>query len=263
MPETALLNMTLSGVLAVFLTLLRVGPLVFFMPVIGSRGVPVQVKALTALVIAVVLAPVVPLSLARLPTTALGVGLLVTREILFAGILALFVRLVFAAVQLAGQYVSISMGMGMAAAMDPQFGSQTSLIGIFWNLVAILIFLAVDGHHIFLSTLVESYRWVEPGGLRLTEASFRGMMAGVSHMFVLAIKVMAPAGAALLFSHVAMGVLAKIVPQIPVMIVAMPLNIALGFVFVGLSLSFFLPLMVRQFDMLGRLLPRLVMGLGG
>lgn len=186
-----------------------------------------------------------------------------TREILFAGILALFVRLVFAAVQLAGQYVSISMGMGMAAAMDPQFGSQTSLIGIFWNLVAILIFLAVDGHHIFLSTLVESYRWVEPGGLRLTEASLRGMMAGVSHMFVLAIKVMAPAGAALLFSHVAMGVLAKIVPQIPVMIVAMPLNIALGFVFVGLSLSFFLPLMVRQFDMLGRLLPRLMMGLGG
>ena len=263
MPETALLNMTLTGVLTVLLLLVRVGPLVFFMPVTGSGGVPTQIKVLVSLVIALILAPVVPLPLDALPATTLGFGLLAAREVLFAGILALFVRLVFAAVQLAGQYVSISMGMGMAAAMDPQFGTQTSLIGIFWNLVAILIFLAVDGHHIFLSTLVESYRWVPPGGLRLTEASFRGMMAGVTHMFVLAVKVMAPAGAALLFSHVAMGVLAKIVPQIPVMIVAMPLNIALGFVFVGLSLGFFLPLMVRNFEMLGRLLPRLVMGLGG
>jgi len=192
-----------------------------------------------------------------------GFGIFALSEMAFAAILALFARLVFAAVQLAGQYVSISMGMGMAAAMDPQFGTQTSLIGIFWNLVALLIFLAIDGHHIFLSTLVESFRWVAPGSLHLSRATFNGMMAGVTHMFVLAIKVMAPAAAVLLFSHVTMGILAKTVPQIPVMIVAMPLNIALGFLFVALSLEFFLPLMIRNFEMLGRLLPRLAMGMGG
>ncbi len=145
----------------------------------------------------------------------------------------------------------------------PQFGTQTSLIGIFWNLVAILLFLAINGHHIFITTLVDSFQWVPPGTLHLQKATFNGMMMGVMNMFVLAIKVMAPAGAVLFFSHVAMGILAKTVPQIPVMIVAMPLDIALGFIFVGLSLTFFAPLMLSNFAMLGRLLPRLAMGLGG
>lgn len=60
-----------------------------------------------------------------------------------------------------------------------------------------------------------------------------------------------------------MGILAKVSPQIPVMIVAMPMKIAIGFIFIGLSLNLFMPLMIQNFDLLGRLLPRLAMGLGG
>jgi flagellar biosynthetic protein FliR len=220
------------------------------------------VKALFVFMTALVLLPVIEINPADFPTTAVGYGVFVACEIGFGAVLSLFVRFVFAAVELAGQMVSISMGMGMAAAMDPQFGSQASLVGIFWNLIAILIFLSLDGHHIFFRTLVESFAWVHPGTLHLTQATFEGVMRGAAHMFVLAVKVMAPALAALFFSHVAMGVLAKTVPQIPVMIVAMPLNIAIGFVFIGLSLSYFLPIMARNFEMLGRLLPRLAMGMG-
>jgi len=263
MVDSVLLNWTLQQFLEVVIILTRVGPLIFFLPVTGSGGVPVQIKVLFSLMTALVLAPVVNVPVSSLPTTSLGVGIFVLTEIAFAGILSVFARLVFAAVQLAGQYISISMGMGMAAAIDPQFGTQTSLIGVFWNLIAILIFLAINGHHIFITTMVDSFRWVEPGTFTLRQATFNGMMEGVMNMFVLSIKIMAPAGAVLLFSHVAMGILAKTVPQIPVMIVAMPLNIALGFIFIGLSLTFFLPIMVSNFEMLGRLLPRLVMGLGG
>jgi len=263
MVDSVLLNWTLQQFLEVIIILTRVGPLIFFLPVTGSGGVPVQIKVLFSLMTALVLAPVVHVPVSSLPTTPLGVGIFVLTEIAFAGILSVFVRLVFAAVQLAGQYISISMGMGMAAAIDPQFGTQTSLIGVFWNLIAILIFLAINGHHIFITTMVDSFRWVAPGTFTLRQATFNGMMEGVANMFVLSIKIMAPAGAVLLFSHVAMGILAKTVPQIPVMIVAMPLNIALGFIFIGLSLTFFLPIMIDNFEMLGRLLPRLVMGLGG
>jgi len=262
MIDAKLLNWTLSQFLTVLVILTRVGPLIFLMPVTGSGGVPTQVKILFSLMTALILLPVVNIPLATMPETPVGFGLFVLTEVVFAAILSLFARLIFAAVQLAGQYVSISMGMGMAATMDPQFGTQTSLIGIFWNLTALLIFLAIDGHYIFINTMVESFQWVAPGTLHLTQATYNGMMQGAAHMFILAIKIMAPAGAVLLFSHVSMGVLAKTVPQIPVMIVAMPLNIALGFIFVALSLSFFLPVMVRDFEMLGRLLPRLAIGMG-
>jgi len=99
--------------------------------------------------------------------------------------------------------------------------------------------------------------------MHITHATFTGLMQGGAQMFVLGAKIMAPAGVALIFSHVAMGILAKIVPQIPIMILSMPLNIAIGFVFLGLSLRFFLPVMVKSFDAFGRDLFRLAMGWGG
>jgi flagellar biosynthetic protein FliR len=74
---------------------------------------------------------------------------------------------------------------------------------------------------------------------------------------------MAPASAAIFFTHVAMGIIAKTVPQIPILIVGLPLNIGVGLIFVGLSLTFFLPIMIKNFNMLGRLLTNLAVGMGG
>ena len=263
MVDTALLNWTLNQFLSLVIIITRVGPLIFFMPVLGSRSVPSQVKVLITLLISLILVPSIEVNPSDLPVTVLGFILFTASEIAFGATLAVFTRLVFAAVEISGQMVGVQMGMGMAAAMDPEFGTQVPLIGQFFNLVAILLFLSVNGHHIFFQTLVESFNWVHPGKLYLTDATYRGMMQGVAHMFVLAVKIMAPASAVLIFSHVAMGIVAKTVPQIPILMVGMPLNITLGLLFVGLSLGYFLPIMVRNFDMLGRLLPSMAMGMGG
>ncbi len=263
MVDTALLNWTLEHFLVVVIVMIRVGPLIFFMPVTGSRTVPSQVKILVTVATALVLAPVVPVHSDQLPQSVLGFLIFILSELAFAGILAVFARMVFDTVQLAGQMLGIQMGMGMAGVMDPQFGFQTSLVGQFWNVMAILIFLAINGHHLFFKTLTESFFWVEPGTLHITQATFEGVIQGASRMFFMAVKIMAPASAAVFFSHVAMGIIAKTVPQIPILIVGMPLNIGVGFIFVGLSLTYFMPLMINHFEMLGRLLPKLAQGLGG
>ncbi|MDR9500268.1 MAG: flagellar biosynthetic protein FliR [Desulfurivibrionaceae bacterium] len=262
MTDTALLNWTLNSLLVLVIVLIRVGPLLFFMPVIGAKTVPSQAKIPLIMAVALVVAPSVAVTADQLPTTALGFALFVVNEICFAAILAFFARLLFDAIQLAGQMVSIQMGMAMAGTMDPQFGNQASLVGQFWTMTAFLIFLAIDGHHIFFHTLVESYRWVAPGTLHLTEATYNGVLAAVGHMFILAVKIMAPASAAIFFSHIAMGIIAKTVPQIPILIVGMPMNILVGLLFVGFSIEYFLPLMTSQFENLGRLLPRLAQGMG-
>lgn len=263
MPEAALLNWTLTHLLSVVIILTRVAPLLFFMPVIGSPSVPAQVKILLTLMTALVLAPVVRVDPRLITGAPLGFVVLVLTEILLGATLAVFARCVFAATEIAGQMVGIQMGMGVAGVLDPQFGSQISPVGMLWNLTAILIFLSINGHHMFFSTLVESFTWLKPGAVSLTRATFEGVMQGASHMFVLAVKIMAPAGAALFFSHVAMGIVAKTVPQIPILIVGLPLNLAVGLIFAGLSLAYLLPLMVTNFEMLARLLPRLAMGMGG
>ena len=262
MADADLLNWTINQFLCLVIILIRVAPLLFFMPIIGTPAVPAQLKILFSLMTALVLVPAVPVSAADLPTTGLGILIFVLTEICFGAFLAVFARLVFAAVQVAGQMVGIQMGMGMAGVMDPQFGVQVSLVGQLWNVIAILIFLAIDGHHIFFRTLVESFAWVRPGTLHITQATYSGMMQGAAQMFVMSIKIMAPASAAVFFTHVAMGIIAKTVPQIPILIVGMPLNIGVGFVFVGLSLGYFLPLMINYFDQLGYNLPRLAAGMG-
>jgi flagellar biosynthetic protein FliR len=262
MIESALLNWTLNQVLTTLVIITRVGPLLFLMPIIGSTAVPMQIKALFTLMTALVLLPVVAVGATDLPVSPLGFGIFIASEVAFGGILAILARFIFAAVQLAGQMVGIQMGMGMAGVMDPQFGVQVSPIGQFWSLTATLLFLAINGHHIFFSTLVESFQWVRPGTMRLSQATYDGIMQGMAHMFILAIKIMAPAAVALFFAHVGMGIIAKTVPQIPILIVGMPMNIGIGLLFVGLSLGYFVPLMISSFETLGRLLPRLAQGMG-
>ncbi len=262
MIESALLNWTLGQVLNVLVIITRVGALIFLMPIIGATAVPMQVKALFTLMIALVLLPVVPVGLADLPDAPLGFVIFVATEVAFGGVLALMARFIFSAVQLAGQMVGIQMGMGMAGVMDPQSGVQVSSIGQFWSLTATMLFLAINGHHIFFSTLVESFQWVRPGTMHLSQATYDGILQGMSHMFVLAVKIMAPAAAALFFCHVGMGIIAKTVPQIPILVVGMPLNIGVGLLFVGLSLGYFVPLMINSFDTLSRVLPQLAKGMG-
>ena len=263
MTDTALLHWTLEHILSLLVIMTRVGPLIFLMPVIGSSAVPVQVKVLFTLALSLILLPVVPVSASLLPATAMGYAVLVTVEVCFGATLAFFARLVFDATDLAGQMVGISMGMGMAGTMDPEFGTQVSLIGTLWNILAILIFLGINGHHLFFRTLVESFTWVTPGSVTLGQATLKGVMHGVVQMFVLGIQIMAPAAVALFLSHVAMGIVAKTVPQVPIMLVAMPLNIGIGFLFVGLSLTYLLPLLIKNFDHMGQGLTKLAIGMGG
>ncbi len=262
MVDSSLLNWTMNSLLTLVIVLIRVGPLLFFMPVLGAKNVPNQVKMLVVFAVAFIVAPSVAVHSGQLPTTTLGFALFALNEVCFAAILAFFARLIFDAIQLAGQMVSIQMGMSMAGVMDPQFGNQVTLVGQLWTMTAFLIFFAVDGHHIFFTTLVESYQWVNPGTLHLTEATYNGILHAVGRMFILGVKIMAPASAAIFFSHIAMGIIAKTVPQIPILIVGMPLNIVIGLLFVGLSMGYFLPLMIGQFEMLDRALPRLAQGMG-
>lgn len=263
MPEAALLNWTLTQILSLVIILTRVAPLLFFMPVLGSTSVPAQVKILMALMTALVLLPVVHVNPGLISGAPLGFLVFVLSEILLGATLAVFARCVFAATGIAGQMVGIQMGMGVAGVMDPQFGTQVSPVGMLWDITTILIFLSINGHHMFFSTLVESFEWLRPGAATITKATFEGLMQGASHMFVLAVKIMAPAGAALFFTHVAMGIIAKTVPQIPILIVGLPITIAVGLIFAGLSLAYLMPLMITNFEMLARLLPRLAMGMGG
>ena len=244
------------------LILLRVSTLLFLMPVFGSRTLPMPLRAAMSMVLALVITPVVPVSADLFPESAAAMLLMAAGEIFMSMTLALFIRMVFAGLQIAGQMVGIQMGLSVANVMDPQTGVQSVIVAQFAYMIALLLFLAADGHHAVLRVLKESFEILPPGHLILSKSLYNMVMLMAEEMFILSIKLMAPVMGILLLSQVALGILAKLVPQINMLIVSFNLNVALGLFFFGLTLQFFWPVLGRSLDKAVKLMPLALKAMG-
>ena len=125
-----------------------------------------------------------------------------------------------------------------------------------------LIFIAINAHHWFIRALAESYRLVEPFGFHFNTSLMQMLLDSAGNMFIIAIKVGSPIIAALLLSTVAFGLMARTVSQLNIFIVAMPLKIAVGLLFIGFSLPFFTAFLIQLFNDLGRTIYGLLRAMG-
>lgn len=237
---------------AYFLILMRVGLILFMMPVLQARNIPHPVKAGLALLVSLVLLPITEIDPAFFPSEPLGFGLLLLSELMIGFLLGFSVRLVFASLQLAGEIAGFQMGFGMARVMDPQSGTQSTVVSEFYYLVGILFFLAVDGHHWFFKALAQSFHLLSPGEFRLQEGLLRLFLDLSGKMFVLAIKIAAPILAVMLMINVAMGIIARTIPQVNLLMTSFPITVSLGLIFLGLSLDLLWPLLKNLTDESGR-----------
>lgn len=245
------------------LVLIRVASVLFLMPVFSSNSLPVQIKAAVVLVLSILLTTVAPFTPAMFPASPLDFILLAATELFTGMTLALFLRLVFAGLQTAGQMVGVQMGLSVANIMDPQTGVQSVIVAQFAYLIALLFFLVSDGHHALLLTLYESFSLIEPGRLTLSQPLYDLIMVMGRDMFILSVKIMAPVMTILFFSQVALGILAKMVPQINMLIVSFGLNVGLGLLFLGLTLQVFWPIFSGHLELGLSLMPSAMELIGG
>ena len=238
-----LFNFSLEQFQSFLLVLMRVGAILMTVPIFGSRNLPMQLKIGLTLVTSIILFPVIPSLHSVFPTHILSFGLVMGAEIMIGMIIGFSVRLIFSGIQLAGQLVGFQMGFAIVNVMDPQTSTQLSIIAGFKNIVATLIFLAINAHHWFLRAIVSSFQIVPPMEFNFSPLLMESILGMVNRIFIIAIKVGAPLIAALLFTNVALGLIARTVPQINIFIVGFPLQIAVGMIGLALSLpvfSFFL-----------------------
>lgn len=148
-------------------------------------------------------------------------------------------RLVFAGVQLAGQLAGFQMGFAIVNVFDPITSAQVSIIAQFQYLLAMLIFLAVDAHHLFLYAIAESYNIVPAFGFHFSGELTQSIVELSKDIFVVAIKTGAPVIVALLMTSIGFGLIARTVPQINILIVGFPVKIAVGLIGIGFALPVF------------------------
>ncbi len=229
-----------------FLIFLRIGAILFTLPLFDSRQIPLVFKAGLVLSVSYLLLPQVDSAAAQLAgPLSFAVG--VAGEILFGAAIGLSVRLVFAGVQLAGQLAGFQMGFSIVNVVDPVSDSQVSIVGQVKNLVAMLVFLAIDAHLWLFRAVVESFHLVPPLQFSFGEGMLEGLMQLSGNMFVIALKMGAPVMTALLLTSVALGIVARTVPQMQIFMVAMPLKIIVGMIFIGLALPYMVLYMQQLF----------------
>jgi flagellar biosynthetic protein FliR len=186
------------------------------------------------------------------PTDPYHFATFMAAELMVGFILGLSVKLIFAGVQLAGEFVGYQMGLAMANILDPESGMDTTLIAQFYYIVSLLIFLSIDGHHWFIRALFQSFSVLSPGEIHLKAGLYHHLVHLSGKMFVIAIKLGAPIMAVMIFTQIGLGMIAKLVPQMNVLIASFPLTICLGLIFLGLSVEWMVPYLRTLFDEVDR-----------
>jgi flagellar biosynthetic protein FliR len=256
------LRLPFDQIMLFFMVLMRVAAIFAALPVFSSRSLPIMIKAGLSLAVALAIFPVLDLE----GIAGLGHwGLLtigVIGEVLLGVCIGLLVRLLFAGIQMAGQIAGYQMGLAIANIMDPATSMQIPILAQAYNLMAMLIFLAINAHHWFFRSLVDSFDRLPLFQFHLSASMINHLINTAGAMFVIAVKIGAPVIVVLILTSVAFGLLARTVPQMNIFIVAMPLKIVVGLVFVILGLPYFRLFLITLFRDFGASL-NAVIGLMG
>jgi len=219
------------------LVLLRVSVILFMLPIFGANRLANIIKFGIAFSVSIAILPVVAPDPAFFPETAWQFSFIVLCEFIVGLILGMVVNIFFMGIQMAGQMAGLQMGFAIATIFDPNSGIQSSMVSQLGYWVALIVFLTLDGHHLFIISIKNSFDIIQFGRLSLQQDLFNPILQIAAQLFVLAIKIGAPTIAALMFVDVGFALTAKVAPQMNVLIVALPLKIAVGLIFFGISLQ--------------------------
>ena len=236
-------SMQLEAWLAAFIfPLARILALVASAPVIGNKQVPARVKVGLSMLITFLIAPT--LNIPADIEASSGPGLFILLQQILVGLAMGFsMRLVFTAIEMAGDIMGMQMGLGFASFYDPVNSTQSQVVAQFLGIIAALAFLSMNGHLYMLSTLSESFQ-AFPISINLPAANAMHTLAlwGGS-IFSNALRLSLPLIAALLITNLALGILTRSAPQLNIFAIGFPITLVVGFAALLLTLPYLAPLL--------------------
>jgi len=239
---TAQLNIWLAAFLW---PLARILALIASAPVTGNPSVPASVKVGLGVFVTVLVAPLLPTPPSTDPASAAGL-LILAQQVLIGLAMGLTMRIMFHAAEMAGEIIGLQMGLGFATLYDASVPGMIPVIGQYLGIVVSLAFLAVDGHVLLLSALVESFQ-VLPLAPLTAPSGLRALVEWGGGIFSYSLALSLPLLTALLITNLALGVLTRAAPQLNIFAVGFPLTILMGILMLNLSLPYFAPGFERMF----------------
>ncbi|MBI5438564.1 MAG: flagellar biosynthetic protein FliR [Nitrosomonadales bacterium] len=223
--------------------LTRILSMIASSPILGNKQIPARVKLGLSVLITIVVTP----AIGEMPPVAIGSpqGLLIMVQQVIIGVAMGFtMRLIFTAIEMAGELAGLQMGLGFASFYDPVNAAQSPIVAQWLGMVAALAFLAINGHLLMLSALAESFKTLPIGGM-MPGQGFHDVARWGGSIFAYALQISLPILAALLITNIALGILTRAAPQLNLFAIGFPITLAIGFLVLLLSMPHFIPMLDR------------------
>lgn len=221
------------------LVFIRIATILTVMPVFGYATVSGRVRILLAAALTLVVAPVVVSGQLPVYGAFLELAVAAAREVFIGLIIGFGTRLLFEAFAFAGAFVGMQLGIAIMNVFDPTTEQQSPILSNFWMMVMMLFFLATNSHHFLVETVCQNFAVVPPGGGTFSPQLGQTIVHGAGLMYEVALRFAAPALVFLMLMEFCFGFMARVMPQMNIFFVSLPLKIGVGLVVIILSLKLF------------------------
>ena len=237
------------------MALTRISAFFMVLPVFGWDSIPVPIKVSLTLLLAFFFSMITPLAPSVQQASTLEAILLVVNEGTYGLALGLVAAILFATVKFAGRIIEQEMGLTMAEILDPLTGEEAQPLGSLLEMMFIIMFLSANGHHLFLLTLSKSYEAFPAGSIPTIPVLTAGIVQAGSTMLIAGLKLAAPMLAASLLLMVVLAVLARLVPEMDILFISLPMRVGLGLLMVAAFLPFISMFVAEFAELMGKLAP--------
>lgn len=226
-----------TWIAALLWPLTRILALIASAPLFGNKGVPARLKIALGVMLALIVAPAIPAAPAVDPVSWAGLLILI-QEMLIGLAMGFAMRIVFAAIEMAGEVSSLTMGLGFASFFDPLTQGRSSAVSQFLALVATMAFLAVNAHLVLLEALAESFFTLPISASPISAGAPYEMVRWGARIFSAGLQLSLPIVAALLITNIALGILTRAAPQLNIFGIGFPISLGVGLLVISIVLPY-------------------------
>jgi flagellar biosynthesis protein FliR len=234
-------------ILRVVAIALRVGGLMTFAPFFGNTAIPARVKAIFTLAITALLYPVC--SVPKIALTVLGMTRLALSEAVLGLAMGLCLQFIFEGATLAGQLAGFQFAFSLVNVIDPQTNVDTPVLSVFHQLFTLLILLQLNVHHWLLRGVVKSFEYVPVGEITLRLPMLREVFQDAGAMFLIGVQIATPILLSTIVLDFAVGFLSKASPQLPAILLSIPVKSLVGYAVLALTVSLWPVFLEKQFTL--------------
>jgi flagellar biosynthetic protein FliR len=233
----------------------RISAFFLVAPIFSWKSIPMNIKVAMTLFLSIFFAMIVPLNIEPTKVTTIQAILMLCNEAIYGLGMGVITFLIFSVVKYCGRIIERQMGFTIASVLDPMTGENSQPLGMLLEMIFILIFLSVNGHHFFLLLISKSYYAFPAGTLPNIPIWTEAIIGAGSTLLMAGLRLAGPILAAFMLMLVVLAIMARIAPDTNILFISLPLRVGLGLIMTAIFIPFINGFVSEFADWMAKLLP--------